>query len=326
MKRRDITINAIAEDENGKIIDPCGGVGDLKNRVIRHVTAAFAEDPLRVLRVARFHARFASLGFTIAPETMSLLRQITASGELQELVPERVWTEVYKALADENPAQFFLTLRECGALQVLFPEIEALFGVPQRKEYHPEVDTGVHTMMVLTQAVQLTQDVTVRFAALVHDLGKAETPHYLLPRHIGHEERSIKPIKALCKRFKIPKAYCRLALLVARHHTLMHRLFELKPSTLLGLLEKLDAFRNPELLTKFILACEADARGRLEMERKPYPQAEYLQKAFTACRSVDPREFLSQGLQGAAVGEAIRQARIARIKTLQAEMKKPASP
>ncbi len=316
LKRRDITINAIAQDEQGQIIDPCGGRRDLDSKIIRHITNAFAEDPLRVLRVARFHARFVEQGFTLAPETLRLMQEMSASGELESLVPERVWVEVHKALKQDNPAQFFLTLKECGALAVLFPEISNLFGVPQRKEYHPEIDTGIHSILVLQQATKLSNDPMVRFAAILHDLGKADTPADILPRHIGHEQRSLKHIDNVCQRYKVPKDYQRLALLVAEYHGIMHRIFELKASTLLSLFEKLDAFRKPDRLHQFVLACKADSLGRTGLESKPYPQADYTIDAYARCKRIDVKPFLAAGLKGPAIAEAVRTQRISILKSV----------
>ena len=314
LKRRDITINAIAQDEAGNIIDPCGGKADLENKIIRHVTEAFVEDPLRVLRVARFHARFAEDGFSIAPETMELMRTLANSGELEALVPERVWVEVYKALMESRPDQFFLTLRDCGALKVLFPEIDNLFGVPQRKDYHPEIDTGIHTMMVLQQSVKLGGDAEVRFAALLHDLGKAETPADVLPRHVGHEQRSLPLIKKICQRFRVPKTYQKLALLVAEYHGGMHRISELKSTTLLKLMESLNVFRDASILEKFILACKADSLGRGGCEDNSYPQENFLRLAVEECQAITAKEFVENGLAGPAISEAMRHKRISCLK------------
>lgn len=314
LMRRDITINAIAQDKDGNLIDPCNGKNDLEAKIIRHVTGAFAEDPLRVLRVARFHARLAPLGFTIAPETLALMEAIVRSSELEALVPERVWVEVRKALMEEKPSQFFTSLRACGALNVLFPEIDKLFGVPQRKEYHPEIDTGVHTMMVVDKAAHFNADSEVRFAALVHDLGKAETPADVLPRHIGHEKRSLKLVRNICKRFRVPNSYEKLALRVAEYHGVMHRIRELKASTLLELFEKLDAFRERERVIKFVLACKCDSLGRGGVEGEAYPQEKYFFNALDACENVDASIYIGQGLVGKAIGDAIRKERIALLR------------
>ena len=314
LMRRDITINAIAQDENGKLIDPCGGLDDLKKKVLRHVSDAFIEDPLRVLRVARFHARLQPLGFAVADETMNRMRDITATGELADLVPERVWIEISKALMEISPSQFFLTLKDCGALQVLLPEVFHLFGVPQRADYHPEIDTGVHTMMVLEQAAKMQAELSVRFAALTHDLGKADTPQDILPKHIGHEKKSLPHINNICRRFKVPKDIEKLARLVAEYHGVMHRITELKPVTLLQLLERLDAFRNSLRLKQFIQTCKADSLGRTGFENNDYPQANYLLDAFESCTAVDAKEFVQKGLKGQAISQAIRERRIQVIK------------
>jgi len=309
LSRRDLTVNAIALDENDQFIDPFSGIDDLNNKVLRHVTEAFEEDPLRVLRVARFHARFFHLGFSIAEETKVLMSRISTSGELEALTPERVWTEVQKAITEKSPSQFFLTLKECGALEVLFPEIFRLFGVPQRADYHPEIDTGVHTMMVVEQAAKLTEDAEVRFAALVHDLGKADTPDDVLPRHIGHEGRSEKRINQLAARLKVPSSYLQLSRLVAKYHTHCHQANELKASTIIKLFENLDAFRRPERFEKFLLVCKADALGRKGFEESDYPQSDFLRTLFQACRDVEAKQFVTQGLQGAEISLAMQRKR-----------------
>ena len=260
--RRDLTINAIAQDTDGNLVDPYGGIADIRNRILRHVSDAFVEDPVRVLRVARFAARFAHLGFVIAPETAALMRQITADGEIDALVPDRVWKETESALLGRDSRVYFETLRECGALAVLFPEIDRLFGVPQPKQWHPEVDTGVHVMMVLDQATKLSPDLEVRFAALVHDLGKGTTRNHALPSHPGHERRGIKLIRRLAERLPVPNACRDLGILVSEYHTHCHRAFELRAATILRMLEATDAFRRPRRFEQFLLACEADARGR----------------------------------------------------------------
>jgi tRNA nucleotidyltransferase (CCA-adding enzyme) len=314
LRRRDLTINAMAEDEAGNLIDPFGGAADLKAGVLRHVSAAFAEDPLRVLRVARFAARLADRGFRVADETNALMRAIAASGELDHLVAERVWQELERALGEPAPACFFEVLRECGALKVLFPEIEALFGVPQPPEHHPEIDTGVHTLLVLTAAARLSGDARVRFAALTHDLGKGTTPPAEWPKHIGHEERGVELVKGLCRRLRAPNDYRDLAVLTARYHFHCHRIEELRPGTVLETLEALDAFRKPERVELFALACEADFRGRPGWEQRPYPQADRLRRAFAAARAVDAGQVAAAVAgRGAEVGERLRQARIAAI-------------
>lgn len=277
--RRDLTINAIARNEHGELIDPYGGVRDLKSKTLRHVSPAFSEDPLRVLRVARFAARFNYLGFSVADATLDLMREISASGELLEIAPERVWQETHRALDEESPVTYFRVLREAGALRVLFPEIEKLYGIPQTKQWHPEIDTGVHNEMALEQVTKLTPDARVRFAVLCHDLGKGETPAHILPSHHGHEEISAVLTEALCGRLKTPREFRELAVHTARYHLHCHRAFELKPSTILKTLMALDTLRKPERFEQFLIACEADARGRLGFEDSPYPQADFLRGA-----------------------------------------------
>ncbi len=313
LQRRDLTINAIAEDEDGNLIDPYSGAADLKEKMLRHVSPAFIEDPLRLLRIARFAA---TLGFKIAPETMTLLREIAESDELDALVAERVWTEVEKALAGKYPARFILALQSCNALQKLFPEIQALFGVPQTKEYHPEIDTGLHTIMSLNQSTRLSPDPMIRFAVLVHDLGKATTPKDKLPSHHGHEERGAKIIDKLCKRYRIPNKYRELAMNVSRYHLDCHRIQEMRPETILKKLEQLDAFRRPERFTQFLIACEADARGRAGFEDRDYPQAEYFRNSLNAANKVDSNELQKQGLEGKALGQAIKKHQIENIREL----------
>ncbi|MHB1059406.1 MAG: multifunctional CCA addition/repair protein [Rhodanobacter sp.] len=319
LARRDLTINAIAADEHGALTDPYGGVRDLEARVLRHVSPAFVEDPVRVLRVARFAARFAPLGFTVADETMTLMRQMVADGEVDHLVPERVWAETRKALGEPQPSAFLRVLRECGALAALFPEVDALYGVPQRAEFHPEIDTGVHVEMVLDAAAHLAPgDDLVGFCALTHDLGKALTPAAELPRHVGHEHRGVAPLRALAARLKVPTGHALLAELVCREHLNAHRAFELKPATVLKLLGALDALRRPARLDAFLAACEADKRGRLGHGGDGYPQAAYLRAARAAAAAVDAAGFVAQGLAGPAIGQAMERARtdaVAALKT-----------
>ena len=314
LARRDLTINAIAQDEHGTLTDPYHGVRDIEARVLRHVSDAFVEDPVRVLRVARFAARFAPLGFTVADETMTLMQQMVRDGEVDHLVPERVWAETRKALTEPQPSAFVRVLRDCGALAVLFPEIDALYGVPQRAEFHPEIDTGVHLEMVLDAAARLApgNDI-VGFCALVHDLGKALTPVDELPRHVGHEHRGVAPLRALAERLKVPTEHAALAEQVCREHLNAHRAFELKPATVLKLLSALDALRRPVRLELFLAACEADKRGRLGHESDAYPQADYLREARAAAASVDAAAFVEQGLVGPAIGEAMNAARVEAI-------------
>lgn len=314
LSRRDLTINAIARDRDGNIIDPYGGRADIENRVLRHVSPAFSEDPLRVLRVARFAARFHSLGFRVAAETARLMAEIVQAGEIEALRPERVWLETDKALATAAPQVYFEVLRECGALARAFPEIDALFGVPQPPRWHPEIDTGVHTLLALEQAAALSPNADVRFAVLTHDLGKATTPKALLPSHHGHEQRSAELIERLCERLPVPKHYRELALHVAREHGNVHRAAELRPGTVLKLLETVDAFRRPERFDGLLLACEADARGRTGLEDRPYPQAERLKRALAAARAVDAAKLAAaEGLAGAALGQALRERRLAAV-------------
>ena len=307
LARRDLTINAIAEDHTGKLIDPFNGKQDIEDKILRHVSPAFVEDPLRVLRVARFAARF---GFRIAPETMSLMNEISESGELDALVPERVWNELERAMGETYPSRFILALRACHALGILFPEIERLFGVPQTEKYHPEIDTGIHILMSLNQASRLSQDPQIRFATLVHDLGKGTTPKEKLPSHHGHEERGVKLIKALCKRYRAPKQYQELAIQVSRHHFSCHRIEEMRAETILKKLESMDAFRRPERFKKFLICCESDARGRTGFEDRAYPQADYFKQALDAANEVDTESLRQQGLEGKAMAEAIKIERI----------------
>jgi tRNA nucleotidyltransferase (CCA-adding enzyme) len=310
LRRRDVTINAMAMDAAGRLIDPHGGQEDLRQGVLRHVSPAFAEDPVRILRVARFAARY---GFTVAPETEALLAAMVASGEVDALVPERVWTELERALGERLPVRFFEVLRGCGALARLFPEVDALFGVPQPPEHHPEVDTGVHAMRVLEQAARLSADPRVRFAALVHDLGKGTTPPELWPRHLGHEERGVALVEGLCARYRAPRDYREIGVLTARHHGRCHRALELRPGTLLELLEAADAFRRPERFERFLLACEADFRGRPGYEGRPYPQAERLRAARAAAAAVEARPLAARGLAGLALAQELRRLRIAAV-------------
>jgi len=313
LSRRDITINAMAMDEEGNIIDPYHGRADLEAGVLRHVSPAFIEDPLRVLRVARFAARF---GFDIAGETMTLMQTISSSGELDALVVERVWQETDRAIKETQAVRFFEVLRQCGALAAVFPEIDALYGVPQPQQHHPEIDSGLHTMMVLQQACQLTEDAAVRFAALVHDLGKAATPKAELPSHKGHEERGVQIIHGLCDRYRIANKYRDLAVIVSRHHLDCHRLKEMKSSTILRKLESLDAFRRPPRFEQFLLACTADAKGRKGREELDYPQAGQLRQCLQAAQAVDTEQLRDNGLEGKALAEAIHKRRISAIKKI----------
>ncbi len=316
LSRRDLTINAMAESEDGTLIDPYGGQEDLKNRVLRHVSNAFVEDPLRVLRVARFAARYAHLSFTVAPETMSLMTALCQSGELQYLTPERVWMETEKALGERSPRTFIEVLRECGALKALFPEVDRLFGVPQRADYHPEVDTGLHILMSLDQAVLLDSDAAVRFAVLMHDLGKGITPESILPRHIGHEENGVKLVNAVCERLKVPNRFRELAVAVTRHHLHCHKAPHLKASTTLRLLKDIGALRQAEKLQQFVHCCEADARGRLGFEHRDYYPGQWLLKAFSAIQHIDHQALIDQGLSGKKLGDAIEQRRLSILNDL----------
>jgi tRNA nucleotidyltransferase (CCA-adding enzyme) len=313
LARRDFTINAIAQDDDERLIDPFGGARDIQAHVLRHVGPAFAEDPLRVLRAARFMARFSSLGFTVAPETMDLMRAMTTSGELATLVPERVWQELSRALASARPSAFLRTLHDCGALAVVLPEVDALYGVPQRAEFHPEVDTGVHVEMVCDMAAQLAPgDALIGFAALTHDLGKALTPAEVLPKHVGHEHAGVAPLRALCERLKVPAEHRQLAEAACREHLNVHRFDELRARTVDALITRCDAYRKPARIAQIALVCEADKRGRTGHEHDPYPQGPALIAAHKAAMAVRAGD-LAQSLSGPALGEAVRKARIAAI-------------
>jgi tRNA nucleotidyltransferase (CCA-adding enzyme) len=313
LARRDFTINAIAQDDDGRLIDPFGGASDIQAHVLRHVGPAFAEDPLRVLRAARFMARFASLGFTVAPETMDLMRAMTASGELSTLVPERVWQELSRALASARPSAFLRTLHECGALAVVLPEIDALYGVPQRAEFHPEVDTGVHVELVCDMAAQLAPgDTLIGFAALTHDLGKALTPADVLPRHLGHEHAGVAPLRALCERLKVPAEHRQLAEAACREHLNVHRFDELRARTVDALITRCDGYRKPARIAQIALVCEADKRGRSGHEHDSYPQGQALVAAHQVAMAVRAGD-LGLSFSGPALGEAVRKARIAAI-------------
>lgn len=316
--RRDLTINAMAMDEAGQIYDPYGGQQDLENRILRHVSDAFVEDPLRVLRIARFAARYTSAGFVIADETMALMQRLTESGELNALIPERVWKETSRALSERHADVYFEVLRQCGALKVLFPEIDALYGIPQRPEYHPEIDCGIHTMMSLQQACRQNYSLDVRFAVLVHDLGKALTPIEELPRHIMHEERGIKPVNELCERLKVPTYTKQLALAVCKEHLKCHQAFNLKPGTLWRLLQRLDVLRRPERVEAFVQACECDSRGRLGLEDRAYPQAQYILDAMQTVRAIKAQD-LPADIQGPDIGEMLIERRIHALGELKAQ-------
>jgi tRNA nucleotidyltransferase (CCA-adding enzyme) len=310
LARRDLTINAMAETADGTLIDPFGGRRDLEAKVLRHVSAAFVEDPVRVLRVARFASRFAPLGFRVAPETLALMRSMVERREVDALVAERVWQETEKALREPMAGEFFRVLRECGALQAIYPEIDALFGVPQPAQWHPEIDTGLHTLMVLDQAALLSADPKVRFAALVHDLGKGTTPPEEWPSHRGHEERSVVLIEALADRLRLPGEYRDLSLIVARYHGIVHRAFELRPNTVLDFMEHADALRRPERFAQALLACEADSRGRTGLEHVPYPQRGYLHAARDAAAAVKPSPEDIAGQSGAQIAQRLHERRV----------------
>jgi len=316
LQRRDLTINAMARDADGSLIDPCGGQRDLAAKVLRHVSPAFAEDPVRILRLARFAARF--VDFTVAPETEALMRTMVDAGEVDALVAERVWQELSRGLMERQPSRMFEVLRRCGALARLLPEVARLWGVPQRADYHPEVDTGVHLMMVLDMSARLAASLPVRFACLGHDLGKGTTPADVLPRHIGHEERSVALVRALCERLRVPVDCKALTEVVAREHGNVHRSGEFGAAALVRLLDRCDAWRRPERFAEMLLACECDARGRLGLEESAYPQRARLLRVFDAARSVDSAavaaDAASRGLSGPAVGEALHAARVRAVE------------
>ncbi|MBB3102095.1 multifunctional CCA addition/repair protein [Azomonas macrocytogenes] len=308
--RRDLTINALAEDEQGTVIDPYGGRQDLDARVLRHVSPAFSEDPLRVLRVARFAARYAGLGFRIAKETHQLMRQLSESGELKALTPERIWKEISRALMEPYPDVFIQVLHDCGALKELLPELDALFGVPQTAEHHPEIDTGLHILLVLQQCALHEQPLAVRWSCLLHDLGKGATLPENWPRHICHEKNGIALIRAVNQRCKSPRDCQELSLLVGQYHTHAHRALELRPSTLLELLQHFDIYRRPERFEQYLAACEMDARGRQDMQDRTYLQAAYLRGAADTARAIAVQPLLAKGYQGAELGEALKQERL----------------
>ena len=318
LRRRDLTINAIARAPDGTLVDPCGGRADIEARRLRHVSPAFAEDPLRVFRVARFAARLQPRGFSVAPETLALMQRMAASGELAELSPERVWNELAKALRAPAPQAFVSTLHECGGLDHWFAEIEALFGVPQPPAHHPEIDSGRHLLLALEQAAADGLDEPSIFAVLVHDLGKGVTPPEMLPSHRGHEAAGVALVDRLCERLKAPRAHSELGRIVCRWHLHAHRAFELRPGTLFKLLEQTDALRRPERFEQFIAACAADARGREGRADTPYPQADYLRRARAAIAEVDAAALAASGLEGRALGEALRVRRLERLAALAA--------
>ncbi|MFI8737606.1 multifunctional CCA addition/repair protein [Ectopseudomonas toyotomiensis] len=312
--RRDLTVNAMAEDDQGNLIDPYDGQQDLEARVLRHVSPAFAEDPLRVLRVARFAARYAPLGFSVAPETLMLMRELAESGELAHLTAERSWKEISRALMEPRPDVFVQVLRDCGALAALLPEVDDLFGVPQPQAHHPEIDTGVHVLSVLRQCAEHDQPLNVRWASLLHDVGKGLTPEDEWPRHIAHEQKGLRLIQAINERCKAPRDCAELAMLVGEFHTHGHRALELRPSTLLELLQRFDVFRRPQRFAEFVAACEMDARGRLGLEQRDYPQGAYLLGAAEAARQVPVKPLLEKGFKGAELGEALNRERLKALK------------
>lgn len=317
LARRDLTINAIAQDQNGTLIDPFGGQRDLTARCLRHVSPAFAEDPLRVLRVARFAARFAAMGFTIAAETRALMTQLSGSGELAALTPERVWKETEKALATTRPSTYFECLHDVGALKVLMPELDCLWGIPNPEKWHPEIDTGVHTMMSLQAAVALCGDNATRFAALTHDIGKGVTPPQQWPSHRGHEEAGVPIIDKMCRRLKIPTDHRELAVLCSDLHLMIHRGFLLRPGTILRTLVKADGFRRPERFAKLLLTCESDFRGRLQWQDRAYPQRAFWQQALDVARAVPVKPLVESGLQGEHLAKRLAQLRVQEIARLQ---------
>jgi len=297
----------MAQNKDGTIIDLFNGQQDLKNKILRHVSKAFAEDPVRILRVARFASRF--FDFTIAPQTIQLMRKMVQAGEVDALIAERVWQELERALSEKHPERFIEVLRECGALKIIFPEIDNLFGVPNPADWHPEIDSGIHTLMTLQQAVKLTGDPVIRFAVLVHDVGKAKTTKELLPKHHGHGKAGVAIVKSMCEQLHIPRKYQDLAELVTQYHGQCHKVDEYSPKAILGLLERLDAFRRPERFEKFIIACEADIRGRKGFEKEAYPQADLLRKIFTACADIDTTEIIAK-FSGEKIAQAIHNERL----------------
>lgn len=313
LMRRDLTINAIATSAEGELFDPYHGQRDIDNRLLRHVSDAFGEDPLRVLRVARFAARFAHLGFSVAPETQQLMQQMADSGELEALTAERVWKETEKALQTQDPQVFFQVLRDCGALKVLFPEVDALFGVPAPEKWHPEIDTGIHTLMTLKIAAELTPDVDIRFSALCHDLGKGLTKPEYWPHHHGHGPAGVKLVENLCQRLRVPTHIRDLAKLVAEFHDLIHTVNKLRPETILKLFDTIDVWRKPQRLEQMMFTSEADARGRTGFEQNPYPQGDYLREAYAAALTVSIKDIVDSGVEGLAIKEELKKQRIRAI-------------
>ncbi len=314
LERRDLTINAIAMDQQQQLVDPFNGQQDIKDKILRHVSPAYAEDPLRVLRTARFAARFHHLGFSIAPETLQLMTKLAASGELKNLTAERVWQETEKALSERSPQVYFEVLRECGGLTDWFPEIECLWGIPNPEQWHPEIDTGIHTMMVLQQSCLLSKDTVTRYAALCHDLGKGVTPKDMWPSHRGHEKLGVPIIDKLSKRLKVPVKYNQLAKIVSEFHLHLHRVEDLTPKTIVKVLERTDSFKKKDRFEQFLLACEADFRGRTGFETKSYPQADIMRKAQAVCETISVKEIVAEGYHGKQVGEEIHRQRVSRVK------------
>ena len=324
--RRDLTINAIAQDEQGTLHDPYGGIADINHRTLRHISPAFAEDPLRVLRVARFAARFHHLGFSIAEETLSLMQQLAEQGELQHLTAERVWSETAKALTEKHPEIFFETLRKVGALSVLMPEIAALYGIPNPAQHHPEIDSFVHTMMVLQQAVLLTKNTklnasAVRFSAICHDLGKALTPPEMLPSHHGHEKKGVQLVRNLANRLKIPTYIKELAELSCEYHTHIHKAFELRPDTLIKLFNAFDAWRKPQRFLEFLTVCMADSRGRMGFEKREYPQKDYVWQLYQTATQVDVQQVINDGFEKQQIRDELMKRRINAVKAKIAEIR-----
>ncbi|MFC3396552.1 multifunctional CCA addition/repair protein [Brenneria rubrifaciens] len=324
--RRDLTINAMAQTEQGELVDPYNGRHDLENRLLRHVSDAFSDDPLRVLRVARFAARFAYLGFQVAEATMTLMQSMTRTGELDYLTPERVWKETEKALGTRSPQVYFQVLRDCGALAVLFPEVDKLFGIPAPAKWHPEIDTGIHTLMTLAVAARLSPDIDVRFAVLCHDLGKGLTPPELWPRHHGHGPAGVKLVESLCQRLRVPNHIRDLAKLVSEYHDLIHTVQKLQPNTLIKLFDAIDVWRKPQRLEQLALASEADARGRTGFEESPYPQGEYLREAFQVVSRVSSAEVVADGYQGIEVRNELSRRRIRALEQWKAQQQRTSPP
>lgn len=322
LKRRDLTINAMAEDDKGNVIDPYGGREDLQKRVLRHVSDAFVEDPLRVLRVARFAAKLYHLGFKIAPTTQRLMRDMAESGELNTLTPERIWNELYKALITRNPEIFIEVLRDCGALKTVLPEVDALYGVPGPKRWHPEIDSGVHTCLTLARVSCESEDPMVRFAMLCHDLGKGLTPVEQWPHHPLHHELGVKPLRTLCHRIKVPAQYENFAYKVVLYHSAMHHVYRHGAEGIVSLLDSLDAWRKGELIKPWVLCCKCDFLGRLGFSNRPFPRADYFLGAFSLCRSVTAKEFVEQGARGAQIGELMHKRRVELVSEYLKELPK----